>query len=77
MTLRELYLQAKALPSTKTPAMAFLDEVMEVAQKGEPTVRRWLGKDSTVVPDKLTQKTLAEHFNTTPEELFPTKKATS
>ena len=71
MTLAERYAEAKAKGRVKisTPAMDFILEVMDVTKKSEPTVRQWIG--ARCYPDELTQKVLADHFNTTPEELFP------
>ena len=67
MTLREMYDKARRRP---TPGLAFIQEVMAVTKKTEITVRRWISGE--VVPDTLTKEVLARHFNTTPEELFPT-----
>ncbi|MDE6276858.1 MAG: hypothetical protein K2M06_02000 [Muribaculaceae bacterium] len=69
MTLLELYQQAKQQTRPVAPATAFVREVCEVTKKSEIAVRRWLSGDSE--PDALTQSVLAEHFDTTPEELFP------
>lgn len=72
MTLKELYSKAKSRPKPEAPAAAFVREIAEVTKKSEPAVRRWLGEGSNAcVPDALTQQVLADHFNTTPEELFP------
>lgn len=75
MTLLQRYTEAKSRERVKikvnTPAMDFIQEVMDVTKKSEPAVRRWLVVGSDVRPDELTQKVLADHFNTTPEELFP------
>lgn len=68
MTLKELYEEARKSP---TPGLVFIREVMTVTQKTEITVRRWISGE--VVPDALTRSVLARHFNTTPEELFPTR----
>ncbi len=69
MTFKELYANAKRQPKPDTPANAFVREIAEVTKKSEVAVRKWLYGDAT--PDALTQATLASHFNTTPEELFP------
>lgn len=69
MSLKDLYIRAKRQPKPATPAISFIREVSAVTKKSEITVRKWLGGEA--VPDELTQKTLAEHFGTTPEELFP------
>lgn len=75
MTLKQLYVQAKAQPKPEAPGSAFVREIAMVTKKSEIAVRRWLGKgDSSAVPDALTQAVLADHFNTTPEELFPVKE---
>lgn len=66
MTLKQLYDSARRQP---TPAVAFIQEVMDVTQKTEITVRRWLSGE--VVPDALTRSVLARHFNCEPDELFP------
>ena len=73
MTLKELYENAKLQPKPDTPAVAFVREVATVTKKSEIAVRRWLS-DVGVLPDELTQDVLARHFNTTPEELFPTRQ---
>lgn len=77
MTLKEMYLEAskrkRQLPPT--PGQAFIDEVAAVAKKSEIAVRRWFINGKTAsIPDALTQEVLAKHFNSTPEELFPTKQ---
>lgn len=72
MTLKELYNQAKSAPKPDTPANAFIREIAKVTKKSEIAVRRWLSdSDYSTVPDALTQEVLAQHFNTTPAELFP------
>lgn len=71
MTLTQMYEKAK---SQSTPAAAFIKEVAEVTKKGELAVRRWIAGDTT--PDALTQQVLAQHFNTTPDALFPKNKPT-
>lgn len=75
MTLRQLYLQAKQAPKPEAPGTAFIRELADVTKKSEIAVRRWLSDSETsVVPDALTQSVLAEHFNTTPDALFPERK---
>lgn len=69
MTLKEIYSQVKQEPKPDAPATAFVRELAAVAKKSEIAVRRWLS--GTVEPDALTKSVLAKHFNTTPEELFP------
>ena len=69
MTLQERYAEAKKVRQVKTPAAAFVEMVANVTKKSEIAVRRWLGGQAE--PDALTKAVLAEHFNTTPEELFP------
>lgn len=74
MTLQERYAEAKKARPAKaqkviTPAAAFVEMVANVTKKSEIAVRRWLGGQAE--PDALTKAVLAEHFNTTPEELFP------
>lgn len=65
-TLKELYEEAKRLPS---PAQTFVTELAELTCSKEMTVRLWLyGKQR---PDALTQRVLAEHFKTSAEALFP------
>lgn len=72
MTLKELYENARRKPKPPTPAVAFVREMAQVTKKSEIAVRRWLGEGSNAcVPDALTQQVLADHFGTTPEELFP------
>lgn len=72
MTLKELYTKAKSSPKPEAPGVAFVREVARVTKKSEPAVRRWLGEGSNAcVPDALTQKVLADHFHTTPSQLFP------
>lgn len=66
MTLKELYLKRKEQP---VPGIAFIREVAAVTKKNEASVYRWIS--GAVVPDALTQKVLADHFKTTPENLFP------
>ena len=70
MTLSERYEQIKA-EMPMSPARAFLLEVANVTKKSELAVRRWLSGESE--PDALTKEVLARHFNTTPDELFPSK----
>ncbi len=76
MTLKEMYLEAKQAPKPKnpdTPAAAFVKKIAALTKKSEIAVRRWLSdSDSSAEPDALTKEVLARHFNTTPEELFPT-----
>ena len=72
MTLKQMYDNAKKTKAI-TPAAKFVAEVAEVTKKSEISVRRWLSEgESAGVPDALTQEVLAKHFNTTPQELFPT-----
>lgn len=66
MTLKELYLKRKEQP---VPGIAFIREVAAVTKKNEASVYRWIS--GSTVPDALTQQVLADHFNSTPEELFP------
>lgn len=76
MTLKEMYAveNAKRRQLPPTPGQAFIAKIAQITKKSEIAVRRWLGNGETSsVPDALTQSVLAEHFNTTPEELFPTK----
>lgn len=73
MTLTEMYKKAKAQEKVKSPALAFVKEVMDVTKKSEVSVRRWIA--GTVVPDELTQDVLARHFGTTADKLFPTHEA--
>ena len=68
MTLKQLYDIER---EKKTPAESFIDEVALISKKTPKTVRRWLHPTQGANPDELTQKVLADHFNTTPEELFP------
>lgn len=75
MTLKELYNRenAKRRQLPPTPGQTFITEIARITKKSEIAVRRWLSDSKTsCVPDALTQTVLAEHFNTTPEELFPT-----
>lgn len=71
MTLKDIYhVELKK----KTPGMAFIDKIAELTKKHPITVRRWIGNENPIYPDALTQQILADHFKTTPEELFPPKK---
>ena len=65
-SLRELYDVELRKP---TPATQFVREVMRVTQRRETSVRQWLA--GNYYPDVNTQRILAEHFDTTPELLFP------
>lgn len=69
MTLKELYDNAKKQPKPLTPSYAFVLEVARVTKRSEITVRKWIAGDA--IPDALTQETLARHFKTSPEALFP------
>lgn len=71
MTLQELYQQAKSQHRPVAPATAFIREVAEVTKKSEIAVRRWLSGES--LPDALTQEVLARHFDTSPDQLFPSR----
>lgn len=72
MTLKELYAEAKKAPKPDTPANAFVKEIAELTKKSEIAVRRWLtDSDAYCRPDALTQEVLAQHFNSTTDELFP------
>lgn len=71
MTLKEIYDDVRRQPKPETPASAFLKQIAEITMKSEIAVRRWLSGDTE--PDDLTKSVLAEHFNTTPEALFPHK----
>lgn len=75
MTLKEMYSHAKANRKPQTPGAVFIHEIASVTKKSEMAVRRWLvDGPSSSLPDALTQEILANHFNTTPQELFPTTK---
>ena len=66
MTLKEIFEQEKLKP---TPIQLFIDEVCRVTDKKTPsTVYRWIKGESE--PDALAKRILAEHFKTTPDELF-------
>lgn len=71
MTFKELYLKEKeSRRIVPTPAQIFVKEIADFTHKSEQTIRMWLsGKQ---MPDELTQSVLANKFNTTPQELFPT-----
>ncbi|MDE6236016.1 MAG: hypothetical protein K2M56_09730 [Muribaculaceae bacterium] len=69
MTLLDRYQNAKNQARPLSPAAAFIREVAEVTKKSEIAIRRWLSGECE--PDELTKTVLAQHFNTTPEELFP------
>ena len=69
MTLLERYQHAKKQTRPVAPATAFIREVADVTKKSEIAVRRWLSGESE--PDELAKSVLAQHFNTTPDELFP------
>lgn len=71
MTLIERYQKVKQQSRPVTPATAFVREIAEVTKKSEIAVRRWLSGDTE--PDALTQQVIADHFNTTPDALFPQK----
>ena len=66
MTLQEIYQREKSKPKN------FVREICEVTAKTEVTVYRWL--NGKVEPDELTKRVLAQHFNTTPDELFKSAK---
>lgn len=66
MTLKERYNEERLKPS---PGVCFLMEVAEVTKRSLGTVRMWM--IDAQIPDALTQQMLADHFGTTPEELFP------
>jgi hypothetical protein len=69
MTLKERYEKVK---EADTPAVAFIKELAKVTRKSEISVRRWLSNgENWCAPDDLTQYVLANHFKTTPDELFP------
>ena len=73
MTLKEIYAQVKKAPKPETPANAFIRQLATLTKKSELAVRRWVGDGETsCIPDALTQDVIAKHFNSTPEELFPT-----
>lgn len=65
MTLKEIYEKERVKP---TPIQDFIKEICKVTEKTEAAAYRWIG--GKCAPDKLTQKILAKHFKTTPEELF-------
>lgn len=69
MTLLDRYQNAKNQARPLSPAAAFIREVAEVTKKSEIAIRRWLSGECE--PDELTKTVLAQHFNSTPEELFP------
>ena len=70
MTFAEIYEEQKSKP---TPANDFINKIAELTSKSPLTVKRWVQPCTSVRPDALTQKVLADHFSTTPEELFPAK----
>ena len=70
MTFAEIYQQEKEKP---TPSQGFIEKIAELTSKSPLTVKRWVQPCTSIQPDALTKKVLAEHFNTTPEELFPAK----
>lgn len=55
-------------------ARQFITEMAELTKKHPVTVRRWVSPTNDIYPDALTQQILADHFHTTPEELFPPKQ---
>lgn len=66
MTFRSLYEAEKKKP---TAAQAFIAKVAALTEAGEATVRMWLtGRTS---PDRLAQRTIAEYFGMSIEQLFP------
>lgn len=67
MTFKEHYEEAKK-QQRYTPANVFIQGIMDVTKKSEASVRRWLS--GSCAPDALTRDVLAEHFNTTTDELF-------
>ncbi len=71
MTLEERYLEAKNQERPIAPATAFVRKVAGITKKSELAVRRWISGETE--PDELTKAVLADHFNSTPEELFPQK----
>lgn len=70
MTFQDLYNEERAKSEALTK---FIDDVAAITRKHRVTVKRWASGEEPIVPDALTQKVLADHFNTTPEELFPPK----
>lgn len=66
MTLKERYIKERQKP---TAPQLFIEEVADVTKRSTTTVRMWMS--GAQVPDALTQQVLADHFGTTPEELFP------
>lgn len=73
MTFIELYEKEKR--NRPNPAADFIEKVAEVTSKSPLTVKRWVQPSTSVRPDMLTQKVLADYFGTTPEELFPQEES--
>ena len=65
MTLQEIFEKERLKP---TPIQNFIKEICKVTAKTEAAVYRWISGRCS--PDELTKRVLAEHFKTTPEELF-------
>lgn len=70
-TFKELYEEAKQKPKQKlpTPAMVFITDIMRITYSQEMTVRNWL--NGRVIPDRLTQETIAKFLNVSVDGLFP------
>lgn len=66
MTLKERYIKERQKP---TAPQLFIEEVADVTKRSTTTVRMWMS--GAQAPDALTQQVLADHFGTTPEQLFP------
>ncbi len=69
-TFRELYESAKNQP---TPAQAFITEVALLTHKSEQTIKMWvMGRQQ---PDELACAVIAQHFNVSPDTLFPNNQS--
>ena len=66
LSLRERFIEAKMEIS---PAQEFINEISKISHRKEATVRRWLYGVSE--PDEFIKATLAEHYGTSIEVLFP------
>lgn len=70
MTFAEIYEELKSKP---TPANDFIIKIAELTSKSPLTVKRWAMPCTSIRPDALTQKVIADSLGKTPEELFPIK----
>ena len=72
MTLKELYLQTKEMP---TPSQEFVKKISDATCREETTVRQWLS--GTQEPTERAKQRISEVLNRPIEELFPSDDNTS